>query len=261
MNECFVIQPFDGGEFDQRYKQVLVPAIQASGLQPYRVDDDPAVGVPIEDIEKHIRTSACCIADITMDSPNVWYEVGFAMAVETPLVLICSTARTKFPFDVQHRHIVRYQTGAPSDFEKLKEELTKRIRARVGSNERIRKLGTLTPEVKTEGLTPVEAAALMAVFEEALTPEDSATISWIERAMDASGFTKRAARFGLLGLKGKNLVHFRQDHDYNGNTSTIVSITDQGYAWLLQNQDRFEMHSSAAFVQQRQEITDDDIPF
>ena len=42
MGRCFVIQPFDGGKFDKRYEDVFVPAIQAVGLEPYRVDRDPS---------------------------------------------------------------------------------------------------------------------------------------------------------------------------------------------------------------------------
>jgi len=43
---CFVIQPFDGGKFDNRYDDVLKPAIQTTGLEAYRVDRDPKVSVP-----------------------------------------------------------------------------------------------------------------------------------------------------------------------------------------------------------------------
>ena len=37
MSTCFVMQPFDGGPFDRRYKDVFAPAIKAAGLEPYRV--------------------------------------------------------------------------------------------------------------------------------------------------------------------------------------------------------------------------------
>ena len=56
------------------------PAIKAAGLEAYRVDRDPGVEVPIEAIEDGIRTATVCLADITTDNPNVWYELGFAFA-------------------------------------------------------------------------------------------------------------------------------------------------------------------------------------
>ncbi len=71
MTKCFVIQPFDKGPFDKRYDDVLTPAIERAGLQPYRVDRDPSVTIPIEGIETGIRESEACLADITTDNPNV----------------------------------------------------------------------------------------------------------------------------------------------------------------------------------------------
>ena len=74
MGTCFAIQPFDrGGQFDKRFEDVIAPAIIATGLEPYRVDRDPSVSIPIEDIESGIRTADICIAEITTDNPNVWF--------------------------------------------------------------------------------------------------------------------------------------------------------------------------------------------
>ena len=55
MNTCFVIQPFDKDKFDQRYTDIFEQAIKASGLLPYRVDRDPSVRIPIEQIEDGIK--------------------------------------------------------------------------------------------------------------------------------------------------------------------------------------------------------------
>lgn len=47
MGRCFVIQPFDRG-FSKRYDDVYEPAIRAAGLEPYRVDRDPSVVIPLQ---------------------------------------------------------------------------------------------------------------------------------------------------------------------------------------------------------------------
>ncbi len=72
MSTCFVIQPFDSGKFDKRFKETFAPAIQAAGLEPYRVDQDSKADVLIHSIKDGIRAAAVCLADITMDNPNVW---------------------------------------------------------------------------------------------------------------------------------------------------------------------------------------------
>lgn len=75
-NFCFMIQPFDGGRFDKRYEDIYKPAIIAAGLDAYRVDADDLAQVPIDTIEEKIRAATICVADITLNNPNVWYEVG-----------------------------------------------------------------------------------------------------------------------------------------------------------------------------------------
>lgn len=115
MPVCFVIQPFDSGKFDKRFDDVYKPAIEAAGLEAYRVDRDPGVEVPIDGIEDGIRTATICLADITTDNPNVWYELGFAYDAGRPVVMVCSKERPdkRYPFDIQHRTIIPYGADSP----------------------------------------------------------------------------------------------------------------------------------------------------
>ena len=91
---CFVIQPFDDGEYDKRFSDIYKPALEKAGLEAYRVDQDPSVDVLIEAIEDGISKATICLADISLDNPNVWYELGFASAASKPIILICSKKRT-----------------------------------------------------------------------------------------------------------------------------------------------------------------------
>src|SRR5215207_7751225 len=121
MGYCFVIQPFDGGPFDKRFEDVFAPAISAAGIIPYRVDRDPAVRIPIEDIERKIYDADICLADITTDNPHVWFALGIALACGIEVVLVCSKSRTSaFPFDVRHRAIITYFTDSSRDFDELR---------------------------------------------------------------------------------------------------------------------------------------------
>ncbi len=117
MPTCFIIQPFDSGKFDKRYKETFAPATIAAGFEPYRVHEDPRAGVLITSIEDGIRSAAVCLADITADNPNVWFELGFALAVNRPVVMVCSNERTgKYPFDIQHRSIIPYNPKRKATF-------------------------------------------------------------------------------------------------------------------------------------------------
>jgi hypothetical protein len=63
------------------YHETFAPAIIEAGFQPYRVDEDRRADVLITSIEDGIRSASVCLADITTDNPNVWFELGFALAV------------------------------------------------------------------------------------------------------------------------------------------------------------------------------------
>ncbi|MGH9691982.1 MAG: hypothetical protein ACRD4C_13050, partial [Candidatus Acidiferrales bacterium] len=190
MRRCFVIQPFDKGPFDQRFDDVLVPAIKDADLEAYRVDKDPSVNIPIDSIETGIQDSEVCLADISLDNPNVWFEVGYAIAAKKGVVFICSETRdTPFPFDVQHHAITKYATASPRDFNELGRKITQRLKALLKSSEELGVIAKLSPTQETEGLAPHEVAALIILMEDSISPDASTSPREIKRRMQHAGFT------------------------------------------------------------------------
>ena len=108
---CFVIQPFQE-IFNKRYEDTYDPAIRAAGLVPYRVDKDPSAKNLIEQIENKIEEAAICLADISIDNPNVWYELGYAFASGKDVVMVCDKQRKDFPFDIRHKSIIPYSNDS-----------------------------------------------------------------------------------------------------------------------------------------------------
>jgi hypothetical protein len=263
MPRCFVIQPFDHGPFDKRYRDVLAPAIKDAGLDPYRVDRDPATTIPIDDIEKGIRDSEICLADITTDNPNIWYEVGFSFAHDKPVVLICAKERpTDPPFDIQHRQIIFYALDSPSDFKKLGQEVTSRLKAQVKKTEAMQTIASLSPVKSTEGLSSYEITALVSIMENRLTPDAGITPTDIRRDMRKAAYTDLATSLSLEGLQRKEMIEFGEEvADNFGNTYTVVRLTSRGLDWILNNRDRFKLSIEDEQSQQSPEVTDEDIPF
>ena len=175
MSVCFVIQPFDGAKFDKRFDDVYKPAIEAAGLEAYRVDTDPGVLVPIDAIEKGIRQATVCLADISTDNPNVWYELGFAFATNRPVVMVCSEERSskKYPFDIQHRSIIPYLADSPSDFEKLKSNLSLKLQAILKQDRVLDEIAKAGPVSPLHGLSQPEMLVLAVVAGEAFMPDQA----------------------------------------------------------------------------------------
>jgi len=254
MASCFVIQPFDKGPFDKRYEDILVPAITDAGLDPYRVDRDPGVTIPIEDIQSGIESSEVCLADISTDNPNVWFELGYAIASQREVVLVCSDEReSRFPFDVQHRSIIRYSTESSRDFDQLKSEITTKLKALLAKRDRLGQLGRIPSVARLEGLEQYEIAVLVAVAEESETLEGGRSAYLVRQDMEKAGFTKLAATLGLKLLLDKGMLRVFDDRDYDGSTFSAYALTDAGTKWLLENQDKLTL--------KREPPPTDDIPF
>jgi hypothetical protein len=261
MPTCFVIQPFDeGGPFDKRYDEVLVPAIGAAGLQDYRVDKDPRVSIPIAAIEEGIQDCELCLADISLDNPNVWFEVGYAIAAEKDVVFICAEERrTKFPFDVQHRAITEYRTTSPGDFSALQEKITQRLKAILKAREELGVVSTLSPTQETEGLAQHEVAALVILMEDQLTPDSSTTPYDVKKRMGRAGFLAVAVSIALDSLAAKGYMQYTTWEDSYGNTHSACQISEKGRRWIRDNQSSLVLRRLEPGIPET--ISDEDIPF
>lgn len=258
MGTCFVIQPFDRGEYDKRYEDIFAPAIEAAGLEPYRVDRDPSVSIPIDDIQRGIEASEACLADITTDNPNVWFELGYALARGREVVLVCSAQRgTKFPFDVQHRTIILYQTESRRDFDDLATQIEERLKAILRRRDKVGQVARLQSVAKVEGLEQYEVATLVAVAEELDNPSDGITAYMVRQAMVRAGFTKVATTLGLAGLLSKQMLEEFEDEDYNGQLFTAYRVTGQGMAWLFENKEKLALTRESPTKAE----DDDTVPF
>jgi len=260
MDTCFVMQPFDSGTFDKRYYDVFAPAIKNAGLEPYRVDQDPKVSIPIQDIERGIRDSKICFAEITLDNPNVWFELGFAFASGKEVVLVCSDERTtKFPFDVQHRTIIKYSTSSTSDFKRLELDITAKITAYFEKAETLSNISELAKLTSFEGLDSHEVVALAAIAQNLDSPDDNTSTYVIKRDMEASGYTKVAATLALRSLLQKGLISVGDYHDpEDGLPYSGYTFTDDGWSWVLENKSRFVLQQKPLHDDASPE---DDIPF
>ena len=242
MEKCFVIQPFDNDKFDKRFVDIFEPAIRKAEFEPYRIDKDLSVRIPIDDIEKGIAESGICFAEITSDNPNVWYELGFAFACKKDVVMVCSDERVgKFPFDIQHRHIITYKTSSTSDFLTLGDTITRKIKAFQVKSSTIKQLNT-TPVVETEGLKSHEIALLILMMENQVSSEDFAAVYTLKNEMTKAGYTDIATSVGIRTLTKLGMIEtYKEIDNWNNNQEFIAcKLLDLGENWILSNQEQLE---------------------
>ena len=257
---CFIIQPFDSGEFGKRYNEIYKPAIEQAGLEPYRVDQDPNVDVPITAIEEGIAKSAICLADITTDNPNVWYELGFAFAVDRPVILICSDSRReKFPFDIQHRAIIQYGSESRSDFDRLGKQILERAKALLSKAILLRQAAETDRSFPTKGLSQQELIVLAVLAGETALPGTTVSMWNLARAVERAGLTPLAFGVAIRNLMKQEFVSTSMESDPNNYEDYMVAqIATSGWEWITENQQYFISHQTEA---PSNSDLDDEIPF
>jgi len=86
--------------FNTLYEEVIKPVCREFGYQAVRADDRFNSGLIINEIIQSIQDASIVIADITPKNPNVYYEVGYAHALNKPTILLSDKTQDKLPFDV-----------------------------------------------------------------------------------------------------------------------------------------------------------------
>ena len=132
MYEDFVKnQVFIGISFDKsmsNVRKVIEESCRECGLEPKVVDDGIGANTIIDDIKELIETSEFLIIDLTLENPNVYYELGYADGVgnEGKDMLLLAREGTTLKFDIQHRRVHFYEEAYDLQ-NKLKEILPKFI--------------------------------------------------------------------------------------------------------------------------------------
>ena len=263
---CCVFQPFDKGDFDKRYDDVLVPAIEAADLEPYRVDRDTGSVIPVDTLHKEIRAATVCVADITTRNPNVMYELGFAIAAGKDVVIISGPNTERFPFDIQHRGILSYAVGSISDFKELEQKLTGKLNAILDLQEKTSTIADASPVKESLGLQPHELTALALLLANCDSTADDVSAHIFKQEMRKVGVSDVGTRVAIARLVKLGYVSstLREGNNYDEHW-TVYSITERGEDWLVENQNKLELRvrprATVASYEPDVEIKDEDIPF
>lgn len=239
--KCFIIQPFDGAKYDQRCRDTFEPAIHKAGLTPYRVDQDGHADVPIEAIEREIRTADVVFAELSEDRPNVWYELGFAAASGREIVRVCARSqREQLPFDIQHRKVLFYDDESRSDFDRLEAALVVALGHALERRQEAATLEAMSTAGPVAGLKVHEIAVLQAVATAAPISSAAISVGIIQREVTNAGFTKIAVSLGIKQLTRLGYLETDLERDQYDSIH-VLRMTSLGEEWLLDNLNRFKL--------------------
>ena len=144
----FVLMPFEE-KFADIYKFGIKGAAEDAGAYAQRVDEQIFVEGMLDRIFNQINKADVIVADMTAKNPNVFYEVGYAHALDKVVLLITESA-ADIPFDLKHRQHIVYS----GSINHLRRELAGRIMWAIGEAER--RNSSIGPERMSVRLAGVE---------------------------------------------------------------------------------------------------------
>ncbi len=127
---CFVIQKFDdGGFFDDLYDDVIEIAVKNSNALCLRSDKILGAKPQLEKIKSSIDNAAVCIAEVTLDNPNVFFEAGWAFALKKPIFVLWDKSQRPegLPFDIHNKAGIPYDSSKNGWRKELREKLVENI--------------------------------------------------------------------------------------------------------------------------------------
>lgn len=118
----FVLMPFID-DLEDTYVYGIRGAAEKLGLKCSRADEIEHNHEVIKEVVDNIKRSRFVVAELTSRNPNVFYELGWAHALEREPILIARDG-SDLPFDVAHVNTIFYR-----NISDLETRLTARLRA------------------------------------------------------------------------------------------------------------------------------------
>ncbi len=113
---AFVAMPFgtkpghDGAliDFNRVFAELIRPALESAGCVVFRADEETRAGDIRSDMFQELLVADLVVADLTLDNPNVWYELGVRHALRARGVVLIQGPRQSQPFDIYTDRKLRY---------------------------------------------------------------------------------------------------------------------------------------------------------
>ena len=132
--KCFIVMPFNEKR-DYMYNNAIKKALNENGVyvfddRVYRLDESFRFGSIPKELQEKLYSADLIIADISEENLNVFYEIGYAYALNK-LVLLLRDSKTnvKVPFDIRSDRYIEYdipifnQKELDNAMEKLKDNI------------------------------------------------------------------------------------------------------------------------------------------
>lgn len=130
---CFVIAPIGAAGSDIRRRSdcclyyIIKPAFENLGFTKIeRIDEADEAGQITPNIIRRIFESDWCVADLSGQNPNVFYEIGIRHAFQKPIIHLSSEV-SSIPFDNAHQNTIEYIHDDPASHKACIERIKNQV--------------------------------------------------------------------------------------------------------------------------------------
>ena len=106
---AFIVMQFSS-PYNEVYSDVIKQLCEECRIDAVRADEIYGPGIIIKDVIDRIAKSQVVIADISPTNPNVYFEVGYALALGKPIILLAQRRApdSPLPFDLSAFRVLFY---------------------------------------------------------------------------------------------------------------------------------------------------------
>ncbi len=128
-SKAFVAMSFDR-ELDIVYEKGFQAGILKAGYEPFRIDEKEHTDKIDDQIIAELKTSAFVVADFTKHRGGVYFEAGFGLGMNLPVIWTCNNNdKGNLHFDIRQYNMIFWDENK---YEELALRLQHRIEAIVG---------------------------------------------------------------------------------------------------------------------------------
>jgi nucleoside 2-deoxyribosyltransferase len=92
-------------------RSAVTAGISGETVTCRRLDEIRGAGRISDDLVRELSEATVCIADITGCNPNVMWEVGYALALQKPTLLLTQDI-SHLPFDIKDMRTIAYERAS-----------------------------------------------------------------------------------------------------------------------------------------------------
>lgn len=131
---AFIVMQFSS-PYNEVYSDVIKKLCEESRIDAVRADEIYGPGIIIKDVVDRIAKSQVVIADISPTNPNVYFEVGYALALGKPIILLAQRRGPEIPlpFDLSAFRVLFYDDSIGGKL-KLEIGLRKHLKQILGND-------------------------------------------------------------------------------------------------------------------------------